>query len=350
MAKWQARFVASLCLVLLVTFVMSLRQFLSPALFHGSSAELPSVTHPLSVEVYYDRHAVVNVTEYLPSDVIDSVQRFVFFVGYARSGHSIVASILDAHPNVVLSHEYSLFHKWTEAPKLHSNKTWLYSSLYQNSRYSSADGLRTSAAKKKGYSLAINGWWQGKYNKQILVIGDKSGGKTAQVYRKKHSVFRSLYWQLQQTIGSVPISVFHVLRNPYDNIATMLLYNLNIKKHLTELSISATNKYVNDKKLTAHIISYFKQVQSVMDMIHNMPGMDVIELHNIDMIANPRKEFERVCSHLTIECGEDYLQMCEENIYPSESRTRDLVHWSDENVELVASNIRKYKSLLRYQF
>ena len=31
--------------------------------------------------------------EPLPSNVIDSVDRFVFFVGYARSGHSIIGSM-----------------------------------------------------------------------------------------------------------------------------------------------------------------------------------------------------------------------------------------------------------------
>ena len=74
---------------------------------------------------------------------------------------------------------------------------------------------------------------------------------TAKVYRKNHELFTSTYRQLQKTLGNVPISVIHVLRNPYDNIATMLLYNHHIEKN-------ATTKYVNDDGLTKQITSYFK--------------------------------------------------------------------------------------------
>ena len=35
----------------------------------------------------------------------DDVQRFCFFIGHARSGHSIIGSLLNAHPEVVISHE-----------------------------------------------------------------------------------------------------------------------------------------------------------------------------------------------------------------------------------------------------
>ena len=41
----------------------------------------------------------------LPQSVIDGVKTFVFFIGYARSGSSIVASFMDAHPHAVVSHE-----------------------------------------------------------------------------------------------------------------------------------------------------------------------------------------------------------------------------------------------------
>ena len=49
-----------------------------------------------NVEVHY-------CSETLPTrSVINHVNCFLFFVGYARSGHSIIASMIDAHPNVVI--------------------------------------------------------------------------------------------------------------------------------------------------------------------------------------------------------------------------------------------------------
>ena len=67
-----------------------------------------------NVEVHYH-------SETLPNTVINHVHCFLFFVGYARSGHSIIASMLDAHPNVVIAHEYALFVKWEHEPAQHSN-------------------------------------------------------------------------------------------------------------------------------------------------------------------------------------------------------------------------------------
>ena len=124
----------------------------------------------------------------LPQNVISGVKKFIFFVGYPRSGHSIIGSILDAHPNVVIAHEYNLFRKlpliiarnstrrqtnFTEAVKE------LFNQLYQNS-YKTVNGSRSRNAN--GYNLTLNGTWQGRYKDQILVIGDKKGGGSAILY------------------------------------------------------------------------------------------------------------------------------------------------------------------------
>ena len=172
------------------------------------------------------------------------MNRFLFFVGYARSGHSIIASMLDAHPNVVIAHEYALFVKWKHDPAQQSNKTWLFNTLYNNSRFSVYRGLRTQQALKKGYTFAIPGTWQGRYDTStgISVIGDKSGGMTAQVFRKNWKHFISLYQDSQNTV-QVPVHVIHVVRNPYDNIATMLLYNEHQK-----FSVNETHKYMRMKR------------------------------------------------------------------------------------------------------
>ena len=42
----------------------------------------------------------------------DGIQTFVLFIGYGRSGHSLVAAILDAHPKIVIAHEFDVSRKW----------------------------------------------------------------------------------------------------------------------------------------------------------------------------------------------------------------------------------------------
>ena len=279
----------------------------------------------------------------LPQSVINAVDRFVFFVGYARSGHSIIASMLDAHPNVVIAHEYSLFNQWAEKPELHSNKTRLFNTLYNSSRFSALNGLRQTTAKKKGYTLAITGWYQGRYDGTIRVIGDKAGGMTAQVYRTDKKKFMSLYQQLQVTV-MIPVHAIHVLRNPYDNIATMLLYNEHIKKKVNE-----THKYMNEEGLKNQILAYFSQVHSVLEMIDKYK-LNVITIHHSDFIANPKSTMRKVCLALFIPCSDLYLHMVSEKTFSSESHSRHLVQWTPELIVLVAENIQKYPLLKRYTF
>ena len=278
----------------------------------------------------------------LPEDIVNGVKSFMFFVGYARSGHSVVASMLDAHPHIVIAHEYGLFVKWQEQPSLHSNKNWLFSTLYANSLYHNKHGLRTMDSKKKGYSLAIPRSWQGSYDTSISIIGDKSGGITAQVFRKNHDNFKQLFYQLKTAL-QIPVRVLYVVRNPYDNIATMLLYNVHQK-----YEVNATQKYVDFEGLENQISAYFNQVKSVMDMIRTVPLENVIQVHNSDMIANPKETLRKLCSQLHIYCSPEYVHMCTESTFMSESRSRHLVEWTPELINVVAQKIQKYEHLKRY--
>ena len=35
----------------------------------------------------------------------EKLQAYCMFIGYPRSGHSLVGSLLDAHPNIIIAHE-----------------------------------------------------------------------------------------------------------------------------------------------------------------------------------------------------------------------------------------------------
>ena len=124
----------------------------------------------------------------LSSSDVEQVETFIFFLGHARSGHSIVGSILDAHSHVILAHEANLFLTLNEdlsskRPQ-YNNKSVIFNALWKNSFDSSTSGLRTEEGKahKKGYTLAIDGLYQGTFVAPIQVIGDKSGGHTTGLF------------------------------------------------------------------------------------------------------------------------------------------------------------------------
>ena len=51
--------------------------------------------------------------EFVPlrKEDITDVKTFVVFVGFARSGHSIVGALMDAHPDMVIAYEYNVYKK-----------------------------------------------------------------------------------------------------------------------------------------------------------------------------------------------------------------------------------------------
>ena len=94
-----------------------------------------------------------------------SVRAFLVFVGHPRSGHSLVGSLLDAHPRMVVSHELDVL-KYVAAGY---RRDQLLTLVLEHARVNVAAG-RTSW----GYSYAVPGQWQGRY-RDLAVVGDKRG-------------------------------------------------------------------------------------------------------------------------------------------------------------------------------
>ena len=180
----------------------------------------------------------------------------------------------------------------------------------------------------------------------ISVIGDKSGGMTAQVFRKNRKHFISLYQDLQNTV-QMPIHVIHVVHNPYDNIATMLLYNEHQK-----FSVNETHKYEDEEGLDNQINSYFHQVRSVVKMIGELK-LQVTEVHSKEFIANPKATLRRLCLRLVrhINCSGEYLHTCAERTLPQNlSVDHCMVKWTPSLIDKVHHNMQKYKHQQRYSF
>ncbi|MDQ4062826.1 MAG: sulfotransferase, partial [Actinomycetota bacterium] len=63
-------------------------------------------------------------------ELFESVGTYCMFIGYPRSGHSLVGSLLDAHPQTIIAHELDAL-KLVEAG---FDKLQLYQLLLDNSR------------------------------------------------------------------------------------------------------------------------------------------------------------------------------------------------------------------------
>lgn len=68
----------------------------------------------------------------LPQYVInhDHVKTFVFFLGHSHSGHSIIGSLMDSHPHMVISHEVGIFRKLSEGA-ITPNKKVIFNAIWK---------------------------------------------------------------------------------------------------------------------------------------------------------------------------------------------------------------------------
>ena len=286
----------------------------------------------------------------LSKDDIDGVEKFVFFVGYARSGSSIIGSMLDAHPNMIIANECKEFGTWLKTPKLKLNKSYLFSAIYSDSRKSATTGGRSSDRKnRKGYSLFISSSWQGRFRK-LKVIGNKQASGNTIVYLTDPSLFLDKCEELAETLR-IPIYMIHVVRNPFDMIATRLHYVAGMgtpHKLLTSNSFTPAQHY-NMEIMTSKIDRMFNLSEAVMN-ISRMCKAKVLHVHVEDLIKRPNSTLQSLCDALDLECSADYVQQCYNKTFKSVSRTRDLLVWSPSVRTTVEKRMKEFPFFRGYSF
>ena len=99
------------------------------------------------------------------------------FIGYPRSSHSLMGAILDAHPHIVIPHEYHIVNQWSiyqDEALINTGmqKYLLFYNLHSLSTWQAVFGNR---AKKPVflddgiYSYNVPGAWQGTFSGKIKV-------------------------------------------------------------------------------------------------------------------------------------------------------------------------------------
>ena len=242
------------------------------------------------------------------------LKTYCTFIGYPRSGHSIMGSLLDAHPNAVIAHELDSL-RFLEAG---FTERQLYYLLLENSRQFTQHGRKWGR-----YSFAVPDQWQGRYS-QLEVIGDNKGGRT--------TVRIGNDWQLLEKLcDTVRLEqrFVHVVRNPFDNIATIALRQTNDVRRAIE--------------------QYFFMCRTNATLRQKLAD-SVLDHHHEDFIANPPGELKRMCEFVGLAASDDYLAACAEIVYRIPHRSRLEVQWPAGSIESIRREQENYEFLGRYSF
>lgn len=102
----------------------------------------------------------------------ESVDTLLLFVGYPRSRHTLLASLLDAHPHMVLANEKNLFYRLKRGEEYERKE--MFDMLVKSSKGFLEHGgkgmvLNGTLENASHFGFWMEGYWQGTYDKYIKV-------------------------------------------------------------------------------------------------------------------------------------------------------------------------------------
>lgn len=252
----------------------------------------------------------------------EQLRTFCCFVGHGRSGGTLVGALLNAHPSIVMSNELNALRR------LRTGLTGdqLYRVIYLVSHRQVLRGSRGGG----GYSYAVTGQWQGRH-KELHVIGDRKAGATAyEVLSNPRSL------EILERKIKLEKKFFHVVRNPFDVIAT------TYQKTLKEQGESA------DEHLSREIRNFFARCRAVQLIEQKFGNKALLHVHHERLITDPFGELNRICRFLGVEADPDYLKACAGILNKSPNQSRKLLTWTDENAGHIKMAMKDFPWLASY--
>lgn len=256
---------------------------------------------------------------------IDSAQfrdleAFCFFLGYPRSGHSLIGSCLDAHSDVVIAHEADVL-------KMHAKNGWSRDRIFQAIVDNSAEqASRATGRTQSGYIYEVPGQWQGR-SRRLRVIGDKGGGEGSRRLAADPSELRKFIAHI-----GLPTRVLHITRNPFDVIA-----------RIARVTRKGQRKQTLDEALLR-----FEVLAVTNAGIIDSGQFDILTLRHEDFVSDAATELRKLCEFVGVDADDDYVAACAGIVWEKPHRTRELVEWSDEQIAKVESIIASHDFLAGY--
>lgn len=136
-----------------------------------------------------------------------------------------------------------------------------------------------------------------------------------------------------------------MVRNPFDNIATLALRRAKVKKNKVQDNLECNCH----EELDESIAEYSIQVEGSSQVKKNFPDR-VLDVHSMDLMKYPGQTLMKICDFLDITCTNKYLEDCASIVDPVPSQTRHFVRWTEEQLNRVRTLIKNHSFLQLYSF
>jgi hypothetical protein len=245
---------------------------------------------------------------------------FCLFIGYPKSGHSLVGALLDAHPDVVIGKALNAFGMVVvdESPPGE-----VVEQLLENSRYQATRGR-----KQNRYRYGVENQWQGRI-RTLRVLGDKFSDRTTKrIGRTSDALAR-----FEREMG-LPLRLIHVTRNPFDMVARI-----------------AVSKIADgtEQERVAKATDYIGRLAAINQDVIEEGAHPVLTFGHETMVADPREQLGRLCRFLGVEADDGYVDDCAEIVFPAPQRARGLIDWQADQIEAIEQIAARHDFLREYR-
>jgi hypothetical protein len=254
------------------------------------------------------------------TNLFNNLSVYCMFIGHNKSGTSLLGSLLDAHPNIILADEADAL-QYVSAG---FSREQIFHLLLKASRKELLKG-RVTARRLKPYAFLVPGQWQGTYS-TLKVIGDStSGSSTRQLTENPH-----LLDQLEQSMSGLKVKMIQVIRNPFDPIAVSMVRG--------------------KRSFQAAVHQYFNRSEGLLRLRNQLDEQRLLPVKYEEFISNPREHLQRLLDFLGLEATEDYLKACTSILHKSPDQNRNLIQWEPDQIRQIQENIKRYEFLAGYTF
>jgi hypothetical protein len=257
--------------------------------------------------------------------LLDQIETCCLFLGYPRSGGTMLGALLNAHRHAIIAHELNL----VEFIRRGYGERQLYARVLQRDQWFADRGWEWA-----GYDYTIPDQWQGRVER-LRVIGDKRGASAARLLGRDPA----LLGRLRRVIRR-PVRFIHAVRNPFDNIST--LYRRKVKR--------SEKREATPPTLDKVIKRYFMTSRHIRHLIPQIGSENVFLLRHEDLVRDPRETLGGVCHFLGLDAPSEYLDSCAKVLYEQPNRSRQQVEWSPEQISQVEQRFREFEFLSGYAF
>ena len=277
---------------------------------------------------------------------VGGVQTLVQFAGFPRSGHSLVGSLIDAHPDAVVAHELDLMGLVENG----LGRADLFSLICANSAEFERHGRFWN-----GFRYRVPAGSGGTSRRPVL-LGDKKADWA--VRRILHDP--GLLANLGAVLGGVRAAWVVVVRNPFDNIATMSLRKGRAYDRIRIAAQSpedfrrrlelAQGDRVPAQVLPEMVEDYATLCRGVAQMKAGVPAADWLELRHEDLVADPVSSLERLYAFLGLPVGADFVRSMATSVSTQANHSRHQIGWSGQTLDQVEQLVAQHSFLAGYGF